>query len=97
MSKSTFVMDEKRKEELEELKEREGKSKSEIVREAIRDFYLKEKRARENLDFFVDLYNEGVIDKDVIFILLPRKEAEAVVIGSKTGKEAAEIAEKISS
>lgn len=52
MLKNTFVIDEKRRKELEELEKMENKSKSEIVREAIKEFYLKEKRARENIDFF---------------------------------------------
>lgn len=45
---------------------------------------------RENFLFFVDLYRKGVIDKDSLFILLPRKDAEAIIIGTKIGKEAAE-------
>lgn len=88
MPRNTFVVDERRREELEELKNIEGKSKSKIIREAIEEFYLKEKRAKENLDFFIDLYNKGIITKDLILLLLPKKEAESVIIGSKTGKEA---------
>jgi len=66
-------------------------SRSKLIRRAIKDFYLKEKRARENLLFFVDLYRNGVIGKEMLFVLLPRDDAEAVVIGSKFGKEAAEV------
>lgn len=90
--RATFVIDEEVDRELKELKELEGRSKSELVREAVREYYLKEKRARENLDFFIDLYNQGVITEDVLFLLLPEAEAEAVVIGSRTGKEAASVA-----
>lgn len=59
---------------------------------AIKDSYLKEKRVRENLLFFVELYNKDVIDKDMLFLLLPREDAEAIIIGSKFGKGAVEIA-----
>lgn len=90
--RATFVIDEEVERELEELKELEGRSKSELVREAVREYYLKEKRARENLDFFIDLYNQGVVTEDLLFLLLPEEDAEAVVIGSKTGKEAASVA-----
>ena len=54
-------------------------------------------RAKENLLFFVDLYNKGIVTKDLLLLLLPRQDAEAIIIGSKTGKEAAEVAKRISS
>lgn len=63
-----------------------------LIREMMRG-YLK-KRVRENLLFFVNLYNKGIITKDLLFLLLPRKDAEAIIIGSKTGKEAVEIVRK---
>ena len=53
--------------------------------------------AKQNLLFFVDMYNKDIITKDLLFLLLPKKDAEAVIIGAKTGKETIEIAEKISS
>jgi len=95
--KATIVLDKEANKELNELKVFERASKSELIREAIKDRYLKEKRARENLVFFVDLYNNGVITKDLLFLLLPRKDAEAIIIGSKTGKEASEIVKKAGS
>lgn len=95
--KATIVLDEETEKELNELKTSGSASKSKLIREAVRELYLKEKRARENLLFFVDMYNEGAITKDMLFLLLPRKDAEAIIIGSNTGKEAAEIAKKISS
>lgn len=95
--RTTIVLDKKSENELKELIEIESTSKSELVREAIADLYLKEKRAKESLLFFVDMYNSGIITKDLLFLLLPRKDAEAIVIGAKTGIEAAEIAKKISS
>ena len=95
--KVTIVLDEETEKELNELKTSASASKSKLIREAVRELYLKEKRARENLLFFVDMYNEGAMTKDMLFLLLPRKDAEAMIIGSKTGKEAAEIAKKISS
>ena len=52
-------------------------------------------RAKENLLFFVDLYNKGAVTKDLLLLLLPRKDAEAIIIGSKTGKEAAEIVRRV--
>ncbi|MBI2655164.1 ribbon-helix-helix protein, CopG family [Candidatus Woesearchaeota archaeon] len=94
--KATIVLDEETEKELNELKASAKASKSRLIREAVRELYLKEKRAKENLLFFVDMYNEGAMTKDSIFLLLPRKDAEAVIIGSKAGKEAAEIAKKIS-
>lgn len=94
--KATIVLDKETEKELNELKTFANVSKSKLIREAIREFYLKEKRAKENLLFFVNLYNEGIITKDLIFILLPRKDAEAIIIGSKTGKEASEIVKKLS-
>jgi len=93
--KATILLDKKAENELKELKKIEKTSKSELIRDAINQLYLKEKRARENLLFFVNLYNDGVITKDLLFLLLPRKDAEAVVIGSKTGKEAVEIVKKL--
>ena len=92
---ANLVLDKETGEELDELKKLEDKSRSEIVREAIRDLYLKEKRARENFRFFIDLYREGAINKDMIFILLPRKDAEAIIIGAKAGKDAAKIAKNL--
>ncbi len=90
------MLDKETEKELNELKTFVSASKSKLIRDAIREMYFKEKRARENLLFFVNLYNNGVITKDLLFLLLPRKDAEAVVIGSKTGKEAAEIAKNLS-
>lgn len=89
--KATIVLDKETDKELKELKTFTNASKSRLIRDAISELYLKEKRARENLLFFVNLYNEGIMTKDLLFLLLPRKDAEAVIIGSKTGKEAAEI------
>tara|TARA_Y100000310_G_C20206260_1_gene589218 strand:- start:143 stop:433 length:291 start_codon:yes stop_codon:yes gene_type:complete len=90
-------LDEKSEKELKELAHALKVSRSFLIRKAINDFYLKEKRAKESLMFYVDLYNEGAIDRDVLFLLLPRTDAEAVIIGSKTGKEAAKIVQEINS
>ena len=95
--KATIILDKEAEKELNELRVLAKASKSKLIRDAIKELYYKEKRASENLLFFVDLYNKAVITRDLLFILLPRKDAEAVVIGSKTGKEAAEIARKLSS
>lgn len=92
---ANLVLDKETGEELDELKRLEDKSRSEIVREAIRELYLKEKRARENFRFFVDLYREGTINKDMLFILLPRKDAEAIIVGTKSGKGVAKIAKNL--
>jgi len=89
--KATIMLDKKSENELKELAKLENTSKSELIRGAINELYLKEKRAKENLLFFIDMFNEGIITKDILFLLLPRKDAEAVIIGSKTGKEAVEI------
>lgn len=94
--KATIVLDKETEKELNELKTFANASKSRLIREAVRELYFKEKRARENLLFFVNLYNEGIVTKDMLFLLLPRKDAEAVIIGAKTGKEAAEIVKKVS-
>ncbi len=90
--KATIVLDRKAKGELEELGKLSNSSKSKIVRTAIDDLYLKEKRARDGFRFFIDQYDSGIITKDVLFLLLPRKDAEAIIIGAATGKEAAEFA-----
>lgn len=95
--KATIVLDKETEKELKELKSFANNSKSSLIREAVRELYLKEKRARENLLFFVNLYNDGIITKDLLFLLLPRKDAEAVIIGSITGKEAAEVVKKLNS
>jgi len=92
--KATIVLDKKTENELTELSRLEKTPKSKLIRSAINDLYLKEKRARENLSFFIDMYNNGVVTKDILFLLLPRKDAEAIIIGSKAGKEAAEIVRK---
>lgn len=95
--KATIVLDRETENELKELKTFENTSKSKLIREAVRELYFKEKRARENLLFFVNLYNDSIITKDLLFLLLPRKDAEAVIIGSKTGKEAAELVKNFNS
>ncbi len=58
-------------------------------------YYVKDKVFRENLLFFADLYNKGFIDKETLFLLLPKSDVEAVIIGSRMGKDAAKIAEGI--
>jgi len=92
---ANLVLNDEADRELNELKKLEDKSKSEIVREAIRELYLKEKRAKENFRFFAELYRDGALDKDMLFITLPRKDAEAIVIGTKVGKGAVKIAKNI--
>lgn len=92
---ANLVLDKETDEELNALRKIDDKSRSEIVREAVGDLYLKEKRARENFRFFIDLYREGAINKDMLFILLPRKDAEAMIIGAKVGKDAAKIAKNL--
>ena len=47
--KATILLDKKAENELKELKKIEKTSKSELIRDAINQLYLKEKRARENL------------------------------------------------
>ena len=94
--KATIILDKSAEKELSELAKIGRAPKSRLIREAINDLYLKEKRARENLLFFVDLYNQGIVTNDLLFLLLPRKDAEAVIIGSKTGREAAEVVKDIS-
>lgn len=88
-------LDEVSLKELEELANALNVSKAKLIRTAINDLYLKEKRASQNLMFFVDLYNGGSVDKNLLFLLLPRKDAEAIIIGSKFGKEAIDIAKDI--
>ncbi len=94
--KATVVLDKKAEEELEELSRISKASRSEVVRTAVEDLYLKEKRAREGFRFFIDQYNRGIVTKDTLFLLLPREDAEAIIIGSATGKEAAEFAKAAS-
>ena len=94
--KATIMLDKETEKELKELSNFASVSKSRLIREAVRDMYFKEKRARENLLFFVNMYNGGVITKDFLFLLLPRKDAESIIIGSKTGKEAAEVVKTFS-
>jgi len=83
-------LDEKISNELDELAKMSKTSKSELIRVALNELYLKEKRAKENLLFFIDLFNKGVITKDMLFLLLPRNDAEAIIIGAKFGKEGAD-------
>lgn len=59
----SIVLDRKAKKELEELSKLSSTSKSELVRVAVEDLYLKETRARQNLLFFVDQYNKGIITR----------------------------------
>lgn len=87
--KATILLDENAEKELEELRKATKSTKSELIRNAIRDSYLKEMRAQKNILFFVDMYNQGIITKDVLLLLLPKRDAEAIIIGSKVGKEAA--------
>jgi predicted transcriptional regulator len=89
--KATIVLDEKTEMELAELGKSANVSRSSLVREAVNEFYLKEKRARENILFFVEQYAAGVLTKDTLLLLLPRKDAEAIIVGAATGKEAAEL------
>lgn len=90
--KATIVLDKRAEMELEELSRISNASRSELVRTALEDLYLKEKRAREGFRFFIDQYDKGIITKDMLLLLLPRKDAEAIIIGSATGKGAAEFA-----
>ena len=90
-------LDEKSLDEIDELAGAMKISRSKLIRIAINEFYLKEKRARENLNFFIDMYNKGVIDKNTLFLLLPKEDAEAIVIGTKIGKEAVEIVKELNS
>ena len=87
-------LDETSEKEVNELVKERNISKSKIIRDAIGEFYLKEKRARENFLFFSDLFIKKIIDKDTLFILLPRKDAEAIIIGTKFGVDAAEHVKK---
>ncbi len=41
---------------------------------------------------FINLYRKGIINEKILFILLPRKDAEAIVLGTKVCKDAAKIA-----
>lgn len=91
MPKATFSVDEDTERELEELGEQLGKSKSEIVREAVEDYYTKEMRASQKFEFFLELYRDDIIDEEQLYLLLPEKDAEAIVIGAEAGKEAAEV------
>ena len=93
--KATIVLDTKAKGELEELSRLAKTSMSEIIRTAVDDLYLKEKRAREGFSFYVGQYVRGMITQEMLFMLLPRKDAEAIIIGSATGKEAAEFAKQL--
>ena len=93
--KATIVLDRKAEMELVELSRISNASRSELVRTAVEDLYLKEKRAREGFLFFVDSYRKGIITKDVLLLLLPRKDAEAVIIGVETAKESAKFAASI--
>ena len=95
--KATIVLDEETDKELKELSSLEKSSKSELIREAIKDRYIRAKRAKEGILFYVDLYSKGLVNEDLLYTLLPRKDAEAVIIGTKTGKEAARIVKGISS
>ena len=90
-------LDEKSVDEVDELARAMKISRSKLIRIAINEFYLKEKRARENLNFFIDMYNKGVIDKSTLFLLLPKEDAEAIVIGTKIGKGAVEIVKELNS
>ncbi len=44
--------------------------------------------ASENLLFFSELYRKKIIDKEMLFLLLSRRDAEAVIIGSDIGEKA---------
>ena len=93
--KATIVLDDKATQELEELSKWQNLSKSEVVRGAIDGEYLKERRAREGVLVYTDLYYRGIVTKDMLFLLLPEKDAEAIIGGVKIGKEAAGFAKKL--
>lgn len=93
--KTCLFLDGETERELAELKVLEDKSKSEIIRTAVNEFYLREKRANENLRFYIDLYMKGAIAKDTLFTLLPRKDAENIIIGVEIGKNAAKTAKTL--
>lgn len=84
----SLVLDDESKRYLKELSEVENKSKSKIVRESIKEKYIKKKMVENNYNLLIDLYNDEKITKDILNILLSDKDAESIVIGSKTGKEA---------
>lgn len=84
----SLVLDDESKRYLKELSEVKNKSKSKIVRESIKEKYIKKKMVENNYNLLIDLYNDEKITKDILYILLSDKDAESIVIGSKTGKEA---------
>ncbi len=84
----SLVLDDESKRYLKELSEVKNKSKSKIVRESIKEKYIKKKMVENNYNLLIDLYNDEKITKDILNILLSDKDAESIVIGSKTGKEA---------
>ena len=88
-------LDKVSKDTLESLSGSMKKSKSDLIRIALMDFYLKEERAKKNLLFFVDLYRGGIITKDILFTLFSRRDAEAIIIGEKFGGEAFEVAKNL--
>lgn len=53
---------------------------------------FKDKMAGKSFRLLIDQYNKGIVTKNALFKLLPRKDAEAIIIGSATGKKAAEFA-----
>lgn len=88
---ATVVLDKKAEKELTELSKLLTAPKSKVVKTAVDELYFKEKRARKGFRFFMDQYNKGIITRDALFLLLPREDAEAIIIGSATGKEAAAV------
>ncbi len=55
-----------------------------------RDITLSKKREK-CFKLLLDLYSEGLIEKKNLFLLLPKREAEAIIMGSKIGREGAKL------
>ncbi|PKP57325.1 MAG: hypothetical protein CVT88_09075 [Candidatus Altiarchaeales archaeon HGW-Altiarchaeales-1] len=58
------------------------------IKTAVNEYYLKGVRAQIESESIQRLYSEDVIDKEILFKLLPAKDAEAIIIGVDSAKKA---------
>ena len=93
--RASFTFDKKTLKVLNTLAEKLNSSKSEIIRKSVKEYCFNEKMLANNLLFFVDAFNTKLIDKNMLLMLLPRKEVEHVMIGSQIGKKATGYARKL--
>ena len=65
------------------------------IKMAVDEYYLKEIRAQTESESIQRLYSMGIVDREMLFKLLPVKDAEAIIIGVEAAKKAHPVAKNV--